>query len=226
MKPPMSPLPNPQEGRTIIIGDIHGCFAELETLLKTVEATPLDHIVCVGDLVRKGPESAAVLRWAMTTPNVRCVLGNHEARLLTDWFAGEKPDRQSADAKMIRELGAGYNDAMDFIRSWPIALEVEDLLVVHAGLDPRIPALVDQSAHDLMTIRVPKGMKDPWYEKYDGDRTVVFGHWAGTAPVVRKNAIGLDTGCVYGNALSALILPERRIVSVPALRAHVGKDLS
>ncbi len=53
---------------------------------------------------------------------------------------------------------------------------------------------------------------------------VVFGHWARPEPVVRKNAIGLDTGCVYGGALTALVLPERRLVSVPARRAYRAKD--
>ena len=66
-------------------------------------------------------------------------------------------------------------------------------------------------------------MDDPWYESYTGETTVVFGHWARPEPVVRENAIGLDTGCVYGGRLTAVILPERNLVSVPAKRAYSGK---
>jgi hypothetical protein len=52
----------------------------------------------------------------------------------------------------------------------------------------------------------------------------VFGHWARPEPVVRPNAIGLDTGCVYGGELTAVILPERRLVSVPARRVYQKKE--
>ena len=52
----------------------------------------------------------------------------------------------------------------------------------------------------------------------------MFGHWAKPAPIVRRNAIGLDTGCVYGGALTALILPERRLVSVSARRVYQKKE--
>lgn len=195
-------------------------------LLDLAKVEPEDLIVCVGDLVRKGPDSASVIRWAMKSPNVRCVLGNHEARLLTDWFSGQKPDPNSPDDVMRSALGDSYNEAMDCIRGWPLFLELEDLLIVHAGVDPRIPSMRGQRAHDMMTIRVPEGLKGPWYEGYTDPRTIVFGHWARSEPVIRPNAIGLDTGCVYGEKLSALIMPERRILSVPALKDYAKKDLS
>ncbi|HET6164234.1 MAG TPA: metallophosphoesterase [Planctomycetota bacterium] len=59
----------------------------------------------------------------------------------------------------------------------------------------------------------------PWDELYRGPRTAVFGHWARRGLVVTKHARGLDTGCVYGRALSAWIPEEDRIVQVPARRA-------
>jgi predicted phosphodiesterase len=210
--------------RTVIIGDVHGCIVELRKLLELAEVGPSDEIICVGDLVRKGPDSAGVLKWAMETPNLRCVLGNHDARLLFRWFEGQKPDCGSADWELHRDLGDSYNDAMEFIRSWPLYIETGGFVVVHAGLDPRISSLRLQSPSDLMTIRVPEGMKIPWYEGYSRDQLVVFGHWARNEPVIRPNAIGLDTGCVYGGSLTALILPERRLISVPAEKAYQRKD--
>jgi Calcineurin-like phosphoesterase len=210
--------------RTVVIGDVHGCIEELHQLLDKVEVRDDDDIISVGDLVRKGPDSAAVLRWAMKTPNLRCVLGNHDARLLFRWFDGEKPDRGSLDWVMCRELGDSYNDAMEYIRSCPLYIDSEEFLVVHAGLDPRIGKIRLQSPRDLMNIRIPQGMKAPWYESYEEEKLVIFGHWARNEPLVRSNTICLDTGCVYGGRLTAAIFPEGRLVSVPAKKAYQSKD--
>ncbi len=206
--------------RTIIIGDIHGCASELELLLKKVEVSKGDELIAVGDLVRKGPDSGSVLSWAMETPNLSCVLGNHEARLLDRWVAGEIPSPSTPDEEILRQLGDRYDAAMAFIKSWPLYLERDGFFVVHAGIDPRIPTLAEQSRRDLTTIRVPEGMSIPWYEAYTDNRLAVFGHWAQPVPIIRPNAIGLDTGCVYGGALTALILPEKRLVSVPASQEY------
>ena len=160
--------------KTLIIGDVHGCATELERLLKVADVSDEDQIISVGDLICKGPDSGCVMEWAMSTPNLRCVLGNH---------------------------GEGF-------------------FVVHAGVDPRVTVFDGQSRRDLTSIRIPEGMSIPWYDDYADDRLAVFGHWARPDPVVRSNAIGLDTGCVYGGSLTALILPERRLVSVPAAQEY------
>jgi len=210
--------------RTIIIGDVHGCPSELMRLLEVTEVTESDQIISVGDLICKGPDSRSVMEWAMATPNLRCVLGNHEARFLDRWLAGKTPDPKSVDEDTFRQLGDSFERSMKFINSWPFFLEGDDFLVVHGGLDPRIATLEGQSRLDLVTMRYPRGMTIPWYEAYTAQRLVIFGHWAQQKPVVRGNAIGLDTGCVYGGSLTALILPERRLVSVPARREYLKKN--
>ena len=63
-------------------------------------------------------------------------------------------------------------------------------------------------------------MTPPWFDFYTDDKLVVFGHWAAQEGVVRENAIGLDTGCVYGKKLTALVLPERELVSVKARKQY------
>lgn len=206
--------------RTIIIGDVHGCASELETLLKTAEVTKEDDLITLGDLICKGPDSRSVMQWAMSTPNLRCVLGNHEARLLGRWIAGEVPKPNSSDEQTIRQIGDCFEKSMSFIDSWPLYLKGDGLCVVHAGIDPRIPKLSEQSRQDLLTIRIPEGMDIPWYEAYKRERLIVFGHWAKRDPMIRPNVIGLDTGCVYGGALTALILPERRLISIPAAQEY------
>jgi len=64
----------------------------------------------------------------------------------------------------------------------------------------------------------------PWYEHYRGGRTVVWGHWAARGLVTAPRLRGLDSGCVWGGSLSAWIVDEDRIVSVPARRTYVPPE--
>lgn len=208
-------------GRTIIIGDVHGCWAELQDLLKECSVRSDDRLISVGDLICKGPDSRSVVEWAMRTPNLECVLGNHELRLLRHWRAGTKSDEKSHDADTYRQLGDAYGPAMRYVERMPLTVSGRGFLVVHAGFDPR-DGLEWHGAEKLTTLRRLEDGK-PWYEHYRERTLVAFGHWAKRRPVVRPNAVGLDTGCVYGNSLTALILPERVLVSVPARRAYAEK---
>ena len=61
----------------------------------------------------------------------------------------------------------------------------------------------------------------PWSTRWPGPQEVIFGHNARLGLQQRAHATGLDTGCVYGKELTAYLLPERSIVSVPAERAYV-----
>ena len=67
--------------RTIIVGDIHGCLAELRELLGTLGFSDEDRLIAVGDLVGKGPDGAGVVRFFREGGH-QSVLGNHDAKLL------------------------------------------------------------------------------------------------------------------------------------------------
>ena len=207
--------------RTVFIGDVHGCFDELQDLLKAVKASPSDRLVSVGDLISKGPKSGEVAAWARATPNLEGVLGNHELRLLRHWRQGTVSREKSHDAATYEQLGDAREETMRYFDRWPLTLSGPGWLAVHAGFDPR-EDLEWQSAAQLTGLRRLDDGR-PWYEAYREKTTVVFGHWAKRAPVLRPNAIGLDTGCVYGGSLTALLLPERVLVSVPARRAYAEK---
>jgi diadenosine tetraphosphatase ApaH/serine/threonine PP2A family protein phosphatase len=60
----------------------------------------------------------------------------------------------------------------------------------------------------------------PWYDVYDGEKIVLFGHWPSQEPRRGKKAIGLDTGCVYGGQLSAYIVETGELTSVPARKVY------
>ncbi len=209
--------------RTIVIGDVHGCLTELKDLLRAVGARPADRLISVGDLINKGPDSRGVMQWAMEARNLECVQGNHELRFINCWRRSAVPRARPHDEETWEQLGDLREAAMRFASSWPLTIDGGDFLVVHAGFDPR-RRLAQQSVAALTDIRRLRDTDEPWYERYVERKLVVFGHWARPAPVVRANAVGLDTGCVYGGALTALVLPERKLVSVPARRVYRRKE--
>ena len=183
-----------------VVGDVHGCRRELEHLLDRLDPTADDLVVFVGDLVRKGPDSAGVIDLVRSRPNFVTVRGNNEEKLLR----GEKSldELDDADRRWIADL--------------PVAIHWDDALVVHAGIDPR-KSIVEHTVDDFESIReLGDGDYEPpfWYDEYEGDRRVFFGHTPLEGPVVRENAVGLDTGCVYGGALTAYDYRRDRFVSV------------
>jgi diadenosine tetraphosphatase ApaH/serine/threonine PP2A family protein phosphatase len=117
---------------------------------------------------------------------------------------------------------------MERISRFPPYLDLGDYVVVHAGIRPGWP-LEKQTLEDLTQLRVLNdantegGVATPWYERYRGDKTVIFGHTVFATPLLNKNAIGIDTGCVYGGSLTAVVLPERRLVSMPAVKAYADR---
>lgn len=99
-------------------------------------------------------------------------------------------------------------------------------VVVHAGLDPRVD--VARNEVDCLTgVRRLGGRGNPWwYEVYDGRELVLFGHTPGPVPRAHRSggrlvALGLDTGCVYGGALTAYSPELDEFLSVRARARHV-----
>jgi predicted phosphodiesterase len=69
-------------GRNIVIGDVHGCLAELVDLLAKLAPAKDDQLIFLGDLVNRGPDSHGVVSLVRSLPNALSLLGNHELRLL------------------------------------------------------------------------------------------------------------------------------------------------
>ncbi len=99
-----------------------------------------------------------------------------------------------------------------FLKSLPYYWETEAYIFVHAGLRPKKP-LDKQDLHDLLFIR-----SDFIHSKYDWGKRIIFGHTPFSEPLVEPNKIGIDTGCVYGGELTALILPDMEFISEPCGR--------
>ena len=198
---------------TIIIGDVHGCYRELMDLLDKIGPSSSDKVYFVGDLITKGPSNREVLDFLIEQKQMQTVLGNHENALLMK-YRSQPVVLKRSQKKTRKELGRKFNSYMKFVAKWPLMIKLPgDGLIVHAGIRPDI-SLNKQTAEDCTNIRTVNGV--PWFEKYKGKKTIVFGHWVTERPIIRKNVIGLDTGCVYGGKLTALLWEKQKFVSVPA----------
>ena len=114
---------------------------------------------------------------------------------------------------------------MEWISGFPRYIDLDDFLVVHAGVRPGVP-MEKQTIEDLTRLRTlgGGGGGTPWFEKYRGAKAVVFGHRVFDAPLLKEKAMGIDTGCVFGRSLTGVVLPDRRLVSIPALKAYANKE--
>ena len=209
--------------RTIVVGDIHGCYSELVTLLDLIQLKSDDRVIAVGDLIVKGTRNKEVLDLFISDRRFTSVLGNHDRALLRYW-RGENGKLKEAQARTAGELESRSKEYCEYLDSLPLMIDLGAFLIVHAGLRPGI-SLAEQSVEDLTELRTlgadrTKREGLPWYEAYEGDKLVLFGHWPTAEPTRARHAIGLDTGCVYGNRLSAYITETEQIVSVPALKAY------
>lgn len=203
--------------RSIWIGDVHGCVRELGELLERIGPSADDRVVFVGDLVARGPDTPGVLRMVRQVRGL-CVLGNHEHRLVLARQAfldkSKGPRLGPSHAALVHQL---TEEDWAHLASLPLSLEFPDhnVRVVHAGVVPGV-ALDQQQAWTLLHVRslTKKGAPSDryssvsWAADYDEDPHIVFGHNAQAGLQVHPCATGLDTGCVYGGALTALVLEE------------------
>ncbi|NDJ63261.1 MAG: hypothetical protein GYB67_19225 [Chloroflexi bacterium] len=213
--------------KTLVVGDIHGCYAEFQDLLDRAALGAGDRIVAVGDIVDRGPESPRVLEFFRERPNAATIMGNHERKHVRA-FRGAIPPAPSQVIARAQIGDIDYPGAVEWMAGLPRALDLPDALIVHGFWEPGV-ALEDQ--RDVVLIGTMTGetyIEDnyprPWWANYDGDKPLIVGHHNYTktdAPLIYADRVyGIDTGCVYGGALTGLILPDFRIVSVPSRGDH------
>jgi hypothetical protein len=208
-------------GRTIVVGDIHGCALEFDDLLRSVGFAPgVDRVVLVGDLVARGPDSAGVVELARSC-GAWAVRGNHDEKVLSWWRHAQEHGKRSADRKVkLSERHRGVAQALTerqfgFLAGLPllISLPEHELLVVHAGVDPsRAPSACDEET--LLTVRTIDGNGKasrklggtPWAQRWRGPTQIIFGHDARRNLQLEDFATGIDTGCCYGRQLTAMVL--------------------
>lgn len=239
---PLQTIEGPGRGsRVIVIGDIHGCINELRVLFDRLAPADDDIVISAGDVVRKGPRADLCLDLLRAHGGL-AVIGNNDEKLLeragrgffARWFAPPE------DRAVLRR-----RDLLDFIRTWPVVIDIPAIgaSVVHGGLFPGMAidsAEIARTRQDLIRlrylrregdrwVRVPKGSECEtdvlWSDVWDGGRTVLYGHTPIRDARVDSQAIGLDTGCVYGGSLTAAVYERGcwRLEQVPAQRAYATR---
>lgn len=232
-----------------IIGDVHGCFSELQSLLTelghsvvdgetgpTVEVVGGRKLVFLGDLVDRGPDSPSVLKLVMDAVArgvAITVPGNHDDKL--------KRKLQGGDVKIAHGLGetleqldqegAAFKESVATFLDGLVSHYVLDggkLVVAHAGLVEAMQGRSSGRVRDFCLYGDTTGELDefglpiryPWAEEYRGKAHVIYGHTPVLRPEWINRTINIDTGCAFGGMLTALRWPERDLVSVPALAAY------
>lgn len=231
----------PAGERVYAIGDVHGCLAELALLTEAIREDARGFagditIVFVGDFIDRGPASAGVLDYLtgsrLPGGTHRFLMGNHEeamlevldgnAESLAGWlrFGGMQTlESYGISRGEVYRLGLDLPARMrevvppshvSFLRRLEDQVRIGDYLFVHAGIRPGTP-LREQDQFDLRWIRG---------EFLDDDETdhgvmVVHGHTIAAKPELKRNRIGIDTGCFSSGKLTALVLEgeERRFLS-------------
>ncbi|WP_329326244.1 polynucleotide kinase-phosphatase [Streptomyces luteogriseus] len=220
-----------------IIGDIHGCAAELEALLGKLGYADGVHpegrtAVFVGDLVDRGPDSPGVLRRVMAmvkSGNALCVPGNHENKY-GRYLRGRQVQHTHGLAETIEQMAGESEEFLAEVREFldglvsHYVLDGGRLVVCHAGLPEkyhgrtsgrvRSHALYGETTGETDEFGLP--VRYPWAEDYRGRAAVVYGHTPVPEATWLNNTICLDTGAVFGGKLTALRWPERELADVPA----------
>lgn len=275
----------------IAIGDVQGCLTPLIELMAAISESapvnsgaggqPAPQLLFTGDLVNRGPQSLATLRLVRSLgERATVVLGNHDLHLLAV-ASGVRPAHHSDTFAEIM-AAPDRDELLAWLRTRPLAHQVDGHLLVHAGVLPqwdaaqtmalaaevetvlrgtdwvdflrtmygnrptrwsdelrgaeRLRVIVNAltrmrfiSADGEMDFTLKEGVAAappgylPWFEapgRRSADVTVIFGHWSMLGLIDRPRLIGLDTGCVWGGALSAVRLSDRTLFQVSCPQAQ------
>ena len=195
-----------------IFTDVHGCGLELERLIEPFHNCDLYSLGDNFDRAFHGVKVFEILR----KHNVTCLLGNHELKLL-QYLNGEKRWAPKHYYLFLHDLvdkhGAGAVDELrDFISAMPTLVNTDGMILVHGGIDvtnPTSPSL-QCNVYGNFDPETRVDRDQDWWNAYNGDALVLYGHITHDAPLLKfnssgkLNSIGLDTAACHGNSLTGL----------------------
>ncbi len=223
-----------------VVGDIHGCYEEMVSLLDALSLSPADQLVFLGDYVDRGPDSKAVLSYLVelrsrSGQEVVFLKGNHEDMLLSylglpgnygDMFLFNGGWATLASYGISANHGAPDllrsrmpESHIDFLMGLKSYYLQDPYLCVHGGIHPA-KSLGEQSEEEMLWIRhefIRNRHRLPY--------TVLFGHTPFEEVLFDLPfKVGLDTGLVYGNSLSCLELSEKVLFQIQRGSKRVSRN--
>lgn len=200
--------------RTLVIGDIHGCFYTLMNLLEEANYNKhKDRIIFLGDYIDRGNYNKMVMDYLISlqeevgTDMAICIKGNHEKMFLHYvWKFRKKPYNKNT-ASQLKDDIEKYSD---WIMSLPTHFVEGDYIFVHGGVPHGV--IEDNTEDDFVWT---------YRSQYTNltDKVIICGHLPAKEIYNYDDIIGIDTGCCFNNMLSVLIIHSDNILSYIRVRA-------
>lgn len=198
-------------GRTIAIGDIHGCSMALDALIGAIQPQPDDTIVTLGDYVNRGPDSRGVLD-QLGNLRRRCrlvpILGNHDQTFLdarsgkcpVSWFLDMGGNATLNSYRAGRDPSLVPDEHYDFLKSCLNYFETDENIFIHANYDPEMAA-----ARQPVGMLRWKSLRDGVPGPHPSGKVVIVGHTAQKTGEVLDlgHLVCIDTFCHGGGWLTA-----------------------
>jgi len=212
--------------KIIIYGDLHGCLEEFKELRAKVNPSSNDQEIIIGDILDRGLYSNEVLEYVREN-NILSILGNHENKYVRykkhedNFLQTSKKNPMNLSDDKLEIFNKLSIEDFKYLESLPYFIKIDNLTLVHAGLTNKIDlnTAKKKELEKVLWIRTldenqkTLGLNDDnpsakfWSEYYDGNQgIVIYGHEPFEEIKIDKYSIGIDTGCVYGNKLTALVV--------------------
>ncbi|WP_077703110.1 bis(5'-nucleosyl)-tetraphosphatase PrpE [Virgibacillus dokdonensis] len=239
-----------------VIGDVHGCFEELEQLFsklgykkeQIIYIHPQQRVpVFVGDITDRGPHSLNVItlvyHMVITHKKARYVPGNHCNKLYR-YFLGNKVQLRHGLETTVAEYKRCSKEEQAIIRQRfmtlyeqaPLYLQIPECnaIIAHAGIKESYVGRADKKVTSFVLYGDTTGefhadgrpVRRDWAAYYQGDKWIIYGHTPVLQPRFLNKTVNIDTGCVFGNQLTAFSLPEEKITAVSSKQPFVKEKFA
>ncbi|RDW15976.1 bis(5'-nucleosyl)-tetraphosphatase PrpE [Oceanobacillus chungangensis] len=239
-----------------VIGDVHGCIEELHNLFDKLGYKQIHQSyihpdgripIFVGDITDRGPGSLSVIKivyeMVVIHKKAKYVPGNHCNKLYR-FFLGNNvilryglettvAEYESLSKKEQKEIKDMF---MTLYEQAPLYLQIPELnaIIAHAGIREDLIGRTDKKVQTFVLYGDISGQFDAngkpirrdWAKHYHGNQWIIYGHTPVKEPRMVNKTMNIDTGCVFGNALTAFRLPEETIVSVPSKQPLIEEKFS
>lgn len=207
--------------KLIIYGDIHGCYDEFIELRKKIIPQKDDIEICVGDIITRGKNSLKTLRY-IQEHNIQSVLGNHEDKIIR-YLEHQKEENGNSiildedEQNIVKTLNS---QDINFLMNMPLFKRIKNITILHGGLNNNydlnnlnkkekskiLRMRYLDTNHNFIILGKEKDDSIFWADVYNGSQGfIVYGHQWFEEVKKSKFALGIDTGCIYGNKLSAVV---------------------